>query len=401
MKILMINKFLYGKGGAETYMLKLGECLEALGQDVQYFGMDHECREVGNQARAYTRNMDFHNSSLLTRLTYPLSVLYSRQARKKLRQVLEDFQPDVCHLQNFNYQLTPSILLEIRKWEKAWGRSCRIVYTAHDSQLVCPNHLCRNPRTQLVCEKCLHGSFWNCAAGRCIHGAFLRSILGSLESILWHGAGVYRQIDVIICCSRFLKKLLDTNRILAEETVTIHNFVEDIPRIPVEKRDYVLYFGRYAPEKGIATMVRAARALPDIPFVFAGTGPLEPLLADVPNIRNMGFRTGEDLRKLIREASFSVVPSECYENCPFSILESFSLGTRVLGADIGGIPELIEPGKNGELFTSGSCEDLTAKIRAMWDSRRETAPMPERLHPEAVLELRAYGEKLIGLYAAE
>lgn len=367
MKILMINKFLYPKGGAETYMLKLGAYLQQQGHEIQYFGMEDEKRTVGNRIGAYTDNLDFHNSSKLTQLTYPLRILYSRQARKRIRQVLEDFQPDVCHLNNFNYQLTPSILPEIRKWEKERGKKCRILYTAHDPQLVCPNHMCLNPNTHEVCEKCLHGSYWNCAKGKCIHSSFLRSVIGSAESILWHGVGVYREIDTIICCSHFMKKLLDTDPVLAQKTVALHNFVEEPEQKNCEKKDYVLYFGRYSQEKGIGTLVHAAKALPHIPFVFAGSGPMESQLADVPNIRNVGFQQGEALAQLIREARFSVLPSECYENCPFSVLESQMLGTPVLGAQIGGIPELIQG--TGELFESGNPEQLIRKINDLWQDK--------------------------------
>ena len=118
MKILMVNKFLYPNGGSETYIFKLGQRLRELGHEVQYFGMEHKDRIVGNRVEAYTSNMDFHGSSKLEKLTYPIKTIYSVEARKKIRLVLEDFQPDVCHLNNFNYQLTPSIILEIRKWEK-------------------------------------------------------------------------------------------------------------------------------------------------------------------------------------------------------------------------------------------------------------------------------------------
>ena len=147
MKILMINKFLHPNGGSETYIIKLGKALEEQGHQVQYFGMEHPDRILGNQVNAYTTNMDFHGGSLLSKLTYPIKTIYSHEARRKIRLVLEDFQPDVCHLNNFNYQLTPSIILEIRKWEKHSGHRCKIVFTAHDSQLVCPNHLMKNPNT--------------------------------------------------------------------------------------------------------------------------------------------------------------------------------------------------------------------------------------------------------------
>ena len=367
MKILMVNKFLYPNGGSETYIFKLGAQLEAEGHEVQYFGMEHEGRIVGNRVNAYTSNMDFHGGSLPAKLFYPIKTIYSSEARKKIRLVLEDFQPDVCHLNNFNYQLTPSIILEIRKWERQTGHKCKILYTAHDGQLVCPNHMMKNPNTNAICEKCLGGHFWNCTKGRCIHGSLAKSVIGSLEGWFWKRMGVYKQIDTIICPSRFMKTKLDTDPVLAERTVVLHNFVDKVEWKEVEKKDYVLYFGRYSQEKGIATLVKAAKELPEIPFIFAGSGPLEHLLEGVPNIKNVGFQTGEALETLIREARFTVYPSEWYENCPFSVMESQMYGTPVLGANIGGIPELIRVGETGELFESGNCEELEREITALWE----------------------------------
>lgn len=366
MKILMINKFLHPNGGSETYIFKLGGCLQSLGHEVQYFGMEHENRAVGNRVEAYTANMDFHGGSKLSKLLYPVKTIYSVEARRKIRQVLEDFRPDVCHLNNFNYQLTPSIILEIRKWEKENGHPCRVIYTAHDLQLVCPNHLCRNPLTKNNCEKCLGGHFWDCVRGKCIHGSFAKSVVGAMEGYFWKWMGVYRQIDRIICCSHFVKTKLDTNPILAEKTVVMHNFVDPVEPKDVQKKDYVLYFGRYSEEKGIATLVKAAKELPQIPFVFAGSGPLESLLEGIPNVKNVGFQTGEALEMLIREARFTVYPSEWYENCPFSVMESQMYGTPVLGADIGGIPELIRVGETGELFESGNMEALKNSLSSLW-----------------------------------
>jgi len=146
MRVLIINKFLYPNGGSETYIFKLGEALEQHGHEVQYFGMEHEGRCVGNRVNAYTSDMDFHGGSKLSKLTYPIKTIYSKEARVQLRKVLDDFKPDVCHLNNFNYQLTPSIILEIVKWRKETGRDCKIIFTAHDYQLVCPNHIKKLPK---------------------------------------------------------------------------------------------------------------------------------------------------------------------------------------------------------------------------------------------------------------
>ena len=398
MKILMINKFLHPNGGSETYIFKLGAYLQTQGHEVQYFGMEHENRIVGNRVNAYTSNMDFHGGSKLSKLLYPIKTIYSAEARKKIRLVLEDFQPDVCHLNNFNYQLTPSIILEIRKWEKQSGHKCKIIYTAHDGQLVCPNHLMKNPNTNELCGKCLGGHFLNCTKDRCIHGSLAKSAIGTLEATFWKWMGVYKQIDTVICCSHFMKTKLDTNPVLAKKTVVMHNFVDQVEKKDVQKQDYVLFFGRYSQEKGIETLVQAAKELPEIPFVFAGSGPLEHLLEGVPNIKNVGFQTGEALEMLIRKACFTVFPSECYENCPFSVMESQMYGTPVLGANIGGIPELIRVGETGELFECGNGEVLMQTIQALFKDKTKLVAYSNNCSCVRFDTLEQYTQKLICIF---
>lgn len=367
MRILMVNKFLHPNGGSETYIFKIGEQLRKIGHDVEYFGMDHEGRCVGNSVNSYTSDMDFHGGSKLSKLTYPIKTIYSTEARKKIRLVLDDFKPDVVHLNNFNYQLTPSVILEVLKWEKQCGNRCKIIFTAHDYQLICPNHMLNNPNTTKNCESCVGGGFINCLKGKCIHGSTLKSVIGMAEAYFWNMSGVYKNIDKIICCSEFMKEKMDTNPVFREKTVAIHNFIEDVECRAVDKKDYVLYFGRFSKEKGIETLLTVCEELPEIQFVFAGTGPLENEISKLDNVKNVGFQTGENLEVLIREARFSIYPSEWYENCPFSVMESQIYGTPVLGADIGGIPELIKAGETGELFQSGNADDLKEKILYMYD----------------------------------
>ena len=394
MKVLMINKFLYPNGGSETYIFKIGEWLEENGHEVQYFGMEHEGRCVGNRVNAYTSDMNFHSGSKLVKVTYPIKIIYSREARIQIRKVLDDFNPDVCHINNFNYQLTPSIILEIKKWNK----NCRIVFTAHDYQLVCPNHMCNNPNTHQNCEKCLNGHFMNCMKDKCIHGSRVKSFIGTLEASYWKKRGVYKSFDKMICCSEFLKKKMDCNTLFASKTVAMHNFIDKVEWKDVEKKDYVLYFGRFSTEKGIGTLIEAAKEMPEIQFVFAGSGPLEELINRVKNIKNVGFQKGVALEKLIREAKFSVCPSECYENCPFSVMESLMYGTPVLGANIGGVPELIQVGKTGELFESGNKDDLKRKIIKMIGKSAEYNARCKDINFDTIDE---YCKKLMRVYKGE
>lgn len=406
MKVLIVNKFLYPNGGSETYIFKLGEVLEQHGLEVQYFGMEHEGRCVGNRVNAYTSDMDFHGGSKLSKLTYPIKTIYSKEAREKLRLVLDDFQPDVCHMNNFNYQLTPSIILEIVKWRKETGRQCKIIFTAHDYQLVCPNHQLKNPITHENCEKCLGGHFMNCVKGKCVHGSTAKSIVGMMEAEFWKGNGVYKYIDKIICCSEFLKTKMDTNPLFATKTIAMHNFVEkvepkDVEKVEpkdVEKKEYVLYFGRFSEEKGIGTLIKVCKELPDVQFIFAGAGPLDETVNGIKNIKNVGFQKGERLEKLIREARFSIYPSEWYENCPFSVMESQMYGTPVLGANIGGIPELIQVGKTGELFESGNAKDLKQKIEKLWGDKKLCEEYSKNCKNISFDTIDEYCEKIITVY---
>lgn len=394
----MINKFLYPNGGSETYIFKLGDYLKNQEHEVQYFGMEHTGRCVGNAVNAYTSDMDFHGGSKLSKLTYPLKTIYSKEARKKLRLVLDDFKPDVCHINNFNYQLTPSIILEIVKWRKDTDNKCRIVFTAHDYQLVCPNHMLNNPNTGENCEKCLGGHFLNCTKGKCIHGSTAKSAIGTAEAVFWKMKGAYKYIDTMICCSEFLKTKMDTNPLFAKKTVSMHNFVDMVEWKETAKKDYVLYFGRFSKEKGIGTLIKVCKELPDVQFLFAGTGPLESEIKDISNIKNVGFQTGASLETIIREARFSIYPSEWYENCPFSVMESQMNGTPVLGADIGGIPELIEVGRTGELFESGNAVELKSKLKKLWNDKELTNQYSRNCRNISFDDIEEYTKKLMQIY---
>ena len=423
-KVLIVNKFLYPNGGSETYIFELGKQLEKEGCQVQYFGMQDERNVVGNAVGSYTSNMDFHGGKL-SKLLYPFKIIYSVEARIAIRKVLDDFSPDVVHLNNFNFQITPSVIFEIRKYEKQSGKKIKIIFTAHDYQLVCPNHMMRCPKTGENCSRCIDGAYLNCVKGSCIHGSKIKSVLGAVEGYFYSIFKAYDQIDTVICPSRFIKEQLDHNPQLKGKTIWLQNFTtveasSDLHRreqglkvqgdeeadrmhgaVSEDKKDYVVYFGRYSKEKGIGTLVEACRELPEIKFVFAGKGPLEDLVNKTANIENRGFLNGKELEDLIRGAKFSVYPSEWYENCPFSVMESIQYGTPVLGADIGGIPELIEVGVTGELFESGNVEALKDKIWKLWHEKEWDLLAVKKKQTKDFLDVKDYVNILVEKYGYE
>ena len=396
MKILLVNKFLYPKGGSETYVLKLGEILRSRGHEVQYFGLENEKNTVGNRAGMYVADMDF-SAGVLKNLHAPLRIVYNGQARRKIRAVLEDFQPDVVHLNNIQFHLTPSIILEADKYRRKTGRKLRIVYTAHDYQLVCPSHGLFDSNIQ-ICEKCLGGNYTHCLRNKCVKNSRMKSLLGMLDAYFWKYSKAYSCIDTIICCSRFLKSKLDIQERFRHKTVAIHNFVDAVAPRQVEKEGYVLEFGHLSKDKGTETLLEAAKGLPDVKFVFAGYGESEKKIAQTPNAEFVGFKTGADLQELVCRAALTVCPSEIYENCPFSVIESQMYGTPVIGARMGGIPELIREGETGELFEAGNAAELEEKLRKLLFTPGLLAQYSENCKNAKFETSDSYYEKLMGVY---
>lgn len=411
-KILIVNKFLYANGGSETYIFQIGKQLKQMGNEVQYFGMEHKDRLVGNRTSSYTSDMDFHTGKL-KKMMYPFKILYSIEARKKIRIVLDDFAPDVVHLNNINFQITPSIIDEIVKYRKEKNKVVKIVYTAHDYQWVCPNHMLMIPSSRKLCTKCVDGDYLNCVKNNCIHNSKIRSVLAALEAQIYNSRGTYEFVDKIICPSAFMQKMLQHNRHLQNKFIVLHNYTNteheaennDTKENFILPNEYVLYFGRYDEQKGISTLLNSCRKLPEIQFVFAGSGPLKDEIRSLSNIKEIGFVKGIVLENLIRHALFTVFPSEWYENCPFSVIESLTKRTPVIASDLGGTPELLDDKVTGELFPPGNDECLAEIISALWNDRKKVEKYRENCERKLsesnsyFLTLHRYCEQLVKIYS--
>lgn len=396
MKILLINKFLYPKGGAETYVFKLGEYLQSQGHEVEYFGLANEKNIVGNHADAYVSSLDF-STGARKNLTAPFRIIYSSEARKKLRKVLNDFQPDVVHLNNIQFHLTPSIILEAGKYRKRNKKTLKIVYTAHDYQLICPSHGLFDAQVR-ICEKCLGGNYLHCFKTKCMKNSRSKSFLAMLDAYFWKHSKAYGYIDTIICPSEFLKRKLDTQKRFAKKTVALHNFFERPSVEEVPKGDYVLEFGHLSRDKGTNTLLEVCKRMPNVQFVFAGYGKAVEDMKDIPNATYVGFKTGAELKELIQKAKCSVYPSEWYENCPFSVIESQTYLTPVIASRMGGIPELIEEGKTGLLFEAGNADDLEQKLRYLLETPNVLDEFIENCKNVVFETPESYYQKLMKIY---
>lgn len=355
MRILLSNKFYYRRGGDCIYMLNLEQLLKSHSHDVAVFAMDYPENIETPWKQYFPQNM-----SKLMAFTRPFG---SAEVKAKFNRLLDDFKPEVVHLNNIHTHLSPIIA------ELAHNRGIKVVWTLHDYKLLCPRYDClRNGND--ICELCFNGDKSSCKTYKCMKGSTLASLIGYKEATTWNRRRLEKCTDVFICPSKFMAQKMAQGGFNSKKLVSLCNFIDidKCKKDTYEKENYYCYVGRLSHEKGVKTLIKAAQKLP-YKLVIIGGGPLSDELKNETtntNIEFVGYKQWDEIKEIVSKARFSVIPSEWYENNPLSVIEAQCLGTPVLGARIGGIPELIENNVTGMTFESRNVNDLTSKLEAMW-----------------------------------
>lgn len=372
MRVLLCSNFYYRRGGDCTYLLALQSLLERHGHETAVFSMRHPQNRPCPQEEYFVDHLDYAE---LNKSKNPLNAakvlgrsIWSRQARRNVARLVADWKPDVAHLQNVHAYLTPSILGPL----KAAG--VPVVWTLHDFKLLCPDsHFLSGAR---ICEECKGGRFWRCAANRCKKGSRAASLVAALEAYVHGALGIRRRVDRFIAPSQFLRDKFVEFGWPAERFSVLPNFLPGEPAArpsPAEPGSYGLYLGTLLPFKGVGTLLRAlVRAVPH-PFHVLGDGEsrgeLERLAGELglgDRVAFRGFVQGAELERELAGARYAVVPSECYENCPYAALELMARGIPVAASDLGGLPELVRDGETGWLFPPGDAPALAERIDRLW-----------------------------------
>lgn len=376
-RVLMVNKFHYLRGGSETYHFAVGEGLERAGHEVAWFAMEDPNNLPCRQSRHFVSASDYTGkTSPVKKLKDGLSLVYSFEARRKFEALLEEFRPDVIHLNLVHRQLTFSIL-DAPYLER---HLVPVVYTAHDYIPVCPNCTMLDGAGE-VCDACLDGRFRHCVEHRCVKGSRAKSALAAAEAAFLRRHGSYRRIDRIVAPSEFMRAKLLEGGFPAERVVRMRNFAKeevlDRARSDEDRTDrdrpYLLYFGRLSREKGVDVLVEAflsiSNRIPGWRLVVAGEGPerdaIEAQLASHPDggrVELVGFQRGDALSAYAERASLAIASSRWRENMPYSIIEALAAGTPVVGTRIGGIPELVSESVTGFTAEPGDAGSLADAI---------------------------------------
>jgi glycosyltransferase involved in cell wall biosynthesis len=369
MRILQVNKFNYRRGGAEAYMEDLAQLQERAGHTVEFFAMQHPDNRPSTYSRYFPSQVDFEPPppTVSGKVMGVGRMVWSTSAARGMASVVDDFQPDVVHLHNIYHQLSPSILRPLA------ARGIPAVITLHDYKLACPTHnfLCNG----VVCEACLGGHFTQAVRRRCQGGSVTASAAAAFELGLHTLTRAYKPVGVFICPSQFMLTKMTEAGVFPDRLRRLSHFM-DASQIPVrtEPGRGVFYAGRLSHEKGVDVLVRAAAHLrDDVEVHLAGDGPeLDSLRALAEHcapgrIHFHGRVPRERVHEFMRDAAVVVLPSRCYENQPIAVLEAFAAGTPVVGARLGGVPELVQPGRTGDLAPADDPEGFARAIQTLID----------------------------------
>jgi len=382
-KVLMVTWAWYPSGGDWTYVDNVRRLYESQGYQVIPFSTQNE-KNVAVEGPAYFIDAPDYkalnkNKNLANSIKAVTNSIVSKNALRAIDQVLAEHEISIAHLHNIHHYITPAIISKLKK------AGVKILWSLHDYQIICPvNTFISHGK---ICERCITGKFYHCTTHTCKRDSVAVSFLASIEAYYYHTRGTYNQVDAYLCPSAFLRskflqagfdeaKLFVSN--LCYDINFVDNFIQENKSRNVsfsnstKGNNYILYVGRLEDVKGIRTLISAVEGTP-ITLKIAGAGGAEDefrkLVRDknLTNIEFLGFQDKASVFELTMNAKFVVVPSEWYENFPFSVIESFLFSKPVVGSRIGGIPELVKHEQTGLLFEAGNISELRVNLLRLWN----------------------------------
>jgi glycosyltransferase involved in cell wall biosynthesis len=397
--LLSINNYHYVRGGAEFVFLAHNEMFTDLGWNVVPFCMKHDSNQASDWEDYFVDEIELGSEyGSANRFKKSLRAIYSREAQDKIGRLIKTVRPDVAHGHNIYHHISPSILSTLNR------AGIPTLLTLHDLKLACPAY--RMISHDGICERCKGGRLLNASINRCMHNSRLLSMWVTVEAYIHRFLGSYAKfVDRFIVPSRFYIDKFEEWGWDRERFVYVPNFVngDDItPRY--EPGDCFVYFGRLSNEKGLETLIKAA-TIADVRIQIVGTGPEELKLKAMAKrldakVEFPGYVSGEALFDRLRAARAIVIPSEWYENAPISVLEAYAAGKPVIGADIGGIPELIseERGCTFRAFSDASLAEALRKFEDMPDEKLDEMGRVARTYVLTRHSRQAYRDKCRAVY---
>jgi glycosyltransferase involved in cell wall biosynthesis len=351
-------------------------------------------REHGLDVQVYTRSSEDLPKNLRGRLQAASSVVYAPTSVREFGRLLESFRPDVVHAHEVFPLVSPWILPLCR------DRGVPVAMSCVDYRMTCPivTHL----RGTTVCTECTGGREYRAVLRNCRQN-LPESVAVASYNFLVRKRRLFRDhVSRFIAPSEFTRRWLIQHAAIAPESITTVAPVVAIPACasdPGEGR-YVAYAGRITPEKGIATLLDAAR-LCDAPFRLA-RAENSLVTMDVPPgpAEMVVTRTREDLDAFFHGARMLVVPSLWFETFGLVAAEAMAWGLPVIASRLGSLSHLVEDGVDGLLFDPGNPQDLAAKVSRLWTDAALCRRLGRAARTKAMSlwTARQHVERLMGVY---
>jgi glycosyltransferase involved in cell wall biosynthesis len=337
MKILLIHNFYRSFGGEDTHVIQMKDILQKRGQAVvTYF--------------SYSAEIDGYSVWRKARL--PFRNVFSVKTYREIIRLVKEERPDLAQVYHTSPLISPSVYFALKKM------AVPTIQVFQNFRFMCPNGLFLT-RAGETCERCKTGNFIHAVRRKCYRNSYLQTLAQAVSLYVHRKLGTFlEKTDLVVTTNEFSKTKFIESGLPPDRIMTINGFI-DVPGLEpaFEADDYFVYMGRLSREKGLHTLLKAVAGIPGIRLKIMGDGPIRGELEDCAageaagKVEFLGYIEGQRRFDILRRARAMVLPSECYDTFPFSVLESFALGTPVIGSRIGGLSEQIEDSKNGLLFS--------------------------------------------------
>ena len=318
----------------------------------------------GHKIILYTRsNSEFKKKKLWNKFLLPFITVFNIKTYREIKKIIKKEKIDVIHVHNTLPLISPSVYYAAKMMKVP------VVQTIHNFRMLCPGATFY--RNGHICEECLSKGLKCAVQHGCYRGSKVQTLICVISTKIHRMTGIYGKINYI-CLTEFNKKKLLKLKQIKEEKVFIKpNFVENIVKyIPEEKRkNQFIFAGRLDRLKGIDILLEAWKELgEEAPkLIICGTGPMKDWCEDYVQNNNLnveikGFVPNEEVRRITADSKGMILPTQCYEGFPMSIIEAFSVGTPVLCSDLGNAGNIIENGITGIKFKNNSIKEIANAV---------------------------------------
>jgi glycosyltransferase involved in cell wall biosynthesis len=309
----------------------------------------------------------FDSLNLLDKARIFINGIYSREAKRNIGILIKDVGPDIAHVYNIFYQLSPSIFHPL----KAAG--IPIVMSLLDCQILCASASLYVKGHD--CQRCKE-SYTNILRNKCFRNSIPASIMGFCAKKLHTLLRIWDKVDLFVTASKNAKQLF-VDWGFDKDKIVVNPYFTDVDSIApcYDFQNYCLFVGRLTFEKGVDVLLRAIKDI-DTKLVIVGDGPAKNWMEDfvqrhaIKHVEFVGLiKSKERLYEYIRNAMFTIVPSSWFELFPLIALNSFCAGKPVVGSDSGGIPEIVDHKKNGLIFHRGDTDGLRDAVEHLLNDK--------------------------------